>query len=173
MEEQIQKPVEATQVPAEQTKVEATPAATPFKVFTTEEEFNKAVQSERSKAKHEVLKEINAKTVEDVKQVLTAHEAIKQTADQLKAENGKLSEMLAVAQTGVLPEYVNEALVLAKAMTDKPLKDALAAVLIKFPAMSQGGPKGVEKLGTEAKPQGQTEGTITKQITSKYPWIKL
>ena len=165
---------EATSVTAEQTKVETAPASTPFKVFATEEEFTKAVQSERSKAKNEVLKEVGAKNLDELKGTIATGQTVAQEVSTYKAKAAQLEEQLAVAQVGVLPEYINEALVLAKAQTDKPLKDALASVIQKFPTMAHGSPKGVEAIGGEAKPKvEQHEGTFNKQLTSKYPWIKI
>lgn len=148
--------------------------AKPFKVFTSEEEFNKALQSERSKAKHEVLKELNVKTVDEVKTALTAFEAVQKTAQELQSKTSKLEEQLVVTQLGILPEFIQEAVTLAKAKADKPLSDALAEVVSKFPNMvAKVGVKPEVKLGTEAKPQEDLAATQVANISKKYPWVKL
>lgn len=148
--------------------------AKPFKVFTSEEEFNKALQSERSKAKHEVLKELNVKTVDEIKGALTAFEAVQKTAQELQGKTSKLEEQLIVTQLGIVPEFIQEAVTLAKAKTDKPLADALAEVVTKFPNMvAKVGNKPEVKLGTEAKPQQDAAATQVANIAKKYPWVKL
>lgn len=169
---EVAKPAEAKP----EATVQQAPAAEakPFKVFTTEEEFNKALQSERSKAKHEVLKELNVNSVDAVKETLTAYEAVQKTAEELKGKTSKLEEQLLVTQMGIVPELVEEALTLAKAKTGKPLNEALAEVVTKFPTMiGKVAVKSEVKVGTEANPQVDTGATTTKSITSKYPWIKL
>lgn len=178
--EDTQQVVAATETAPAEAKTEATaeqaPAtkAEPFKVFATEEEFNKALQSERSKAKHDVLKELNAKSVDAVKETLTAFEAVQLTAEELKGKNSKLEEELAVTQLGIASEFVTEALTLAKAKGDKPLKDALAEVISKFPNMvGTVAAKPEVKVGTEAKPQVDKAALSQNQITTKYPWIKI
>lgn len=176
----VVQPVAAPVVAQAEAKPEATvpqaPAteAKPFKVFTSEEEFNKTLQSERSKAKHEVLKELNVKTVDEVKSVLTAYEAVQKTAEELKGKTSKLEEQLVVTQLGILPEFIQEAVTLAKTKADKPLSDALAEVVSKFPNMvAKVGVKPEVKVGTEAKPQENLAATQVANITKKYPWVKL
>lgn len=173
-------PVAAPEVVATVAKPEATapqaPAANaePFKVFTTEEDFNKTLQSERSKAKHEVLKELNVNTVAEVKTALTAYDAVQKIAEELKGKTSRLEEQLLVNQMGILPEFIQEAVTLAKAKTDKPLTDALAEVVLKFPNMvAKIGVKPEVKLGTEAKPQEDLAALQTSNIAKKYPWVKL
>ena len=176
----VVKPVAAPEVAQAEAKPEATAPqapvteAKPFKVFTSEEEFNKTLQSERSKAKHEVLKELNVKTVDEVKSVLTAYEAVQKTAEELKGKTSKLEEQLVVTQLGILPEFIQEAVTLAKAKADKPLSDALAEVVSKFPNMvAKVGVKPEVKVGTEAKPQENLAATQVANISKKYPWVKL
>ena len=148
--------------------------AKPFKVFATEEEFNKSLQSERSKAKHEVLKELNANSVDAVKETLTAYQVVQKTAEELKAKTSKLEEQLVVTQLGILPEFIQEAITLAKTKTDKPLTDALAEVVSKFTNMvAKIGVKPEVKLGTEANPQEDLAATQASNILKKYPWVKL
>jgi signal recognition particle GTPase len=173
-------PVAAPEVAQAEAKPEATvqqaPAAEakPFKVFTSEEEFNRTLQSERSKAKHEVLKELNANSVDAVKENLTAYEVVQKTAEELKAKTSKLEEQLLVTQMGIVPELVEEALTLAKAKPGKPLNEALAEVITKFPSMvGKVAVKPEVKVGTEANPQVNDAATSAKSITAKYPWIKL
>ena len=57
--------------PVVEPKVEAPKAETDFKTFKTQEEYDNAVKSERSKAKNEVLKEMGIKSVDEVKEKLT------------------------------------------------------------------------------------------------------
>ena len=66
-----------TNIPDSATTTEAeveSKSTEPFKSFATEEEFKKAIQSERSKAKGEILKELGVSSVNDFNTLKSKYE---------------------------------------------------------------------------------------------------
>jgi hypothetical protein len=183
MSEEIKTPaVEQTAPAAENAAVqpEATVQQAPvteetkvFKTFATEEEFTNAVKSERSKAKNEILTELGVKSVDDAKAALAA----KQELEAVKLNVAQLQEQLVLTQNSVADAYKNEALTLARANLKEgvTLEAALKEVLVKFPNMVKptSVAKGIENVGIDSTVAPKTEATIGKNITTKYPWIKL
>jgi hypothetical protein len=161
----VQPEATVQQAPVTETKV--------FKTFATEEEFTNAVKSERSKAKHEILTELGVKSVDDAKAALAA----KQELEAVKLNVAQLQEQLVLTQNSVADAYKNEALTLARANLKEgvTLEAALKEVLVKFPNMVKptSVAKGIENVGIDSTVAPKTEATIGKNITTKYPWIKL
>jgi len=161
----VQPEATVEQAPVVETKV--------FKTFATEEEFTNAVKSERSKAKHEILTELGVKNVDDAKAALAA----KQELETVKITIAQLQEQLVLTQNNVADAYKNEALTLARANLKEgvTLEAALKEVLVKFPNMVKptSVAKGIENVGIDSTTAPKTDATVSKNITTKYPWIKL
>lgn len=181
MSEEVKTPVVEQTTPAienAEVKPEATVEQAPvveskiFKTFATEDEFHNAVKSERSKAKHEILTELGVKNVDEAKAALAA----KNELDAVKLTVSELQEKLVLTQYNISEAFKTEALTLAKANVKDgvTLEDALKQVVAKFPNMTKpAAAKGVEKVGTDTSLPPSSEGTTSKVITNKYPWIKL
>lgn len=166
-------PTDETTTPEEQVTPEGNKPAeeTPFKSFATEEEYNKAVKSEQSKAKNELLKEMGVKSVQETKDALAKVASF----DELNTKYQKLEENLALTELGVKDEFKDEALLLAKSKitSEIGLKDALSDVIKKMPSLAKA-PMVDIKIGTEkGENKGiEEENSASKRIAEKHPWIK-
>lgn len=130
---------------------------TPFKAFATEEEYNTALKSERSKGKGELLKELGVDKLETAKTAITKVQELETQLNTTKSEYQKTQEELILLQVGVKEEFKQEALTLAKAqVTDVvDLKAALSAVITKLPSMAA-------PTGLKSNVGGESNGTQTK-----------
>lgn len=81
VEEQVTETTVNETTAGEDEVVETTQSA--FKVFDVEEEYNKTIQSERSKAKGELLKEIGYKSVAEIKEAIDKGLASEEQIQQL------------------------------------------------------------------------------------------
>lgn len=142
----------------------------PFKTFATEEEFNKVIKSETSKAKHAVLQEIGVKSIQEVKDALTQAETFKLKATELETKHRQTEEELAVVSMNIKPELREEALTLARAKKDMPLNDALKAVVEKMPHFASVQRK-VQALGGDRQEQ-HTDSTVSDKLKNKYAFLK-
>jgi hypothetical protein len=140
-----------------------------FKTFTSEEDFEKTLKSERSKAQAALLKELGIKSIDEGKETLTKATTYESELESTKSELQKTKEFLALQELGVKEEYRAEALTLAKSQGGD-LKEALRGVIAKLPIMSV--KVGEISLGTD-KSKDPEEGTVKKHIGDKYPWIKI
>lgn len=67
----------------------------PFKVFNTEEDYNKILQSTSGKAKGEILKELGINSVNDFKEQFAKVEQYQKIADELTSIQAKTESLLA------------------------------------------------------------------------------
>lgn len=140
---------------------------TVFKAFESEDEFNKYAQSVSSKAKGEILKEIGANNVAEIKDTLgkvkgyteleTNYKALEGSFTALKGEHEKTMDELIATKYGIHEGFKTEFITLAKAgVTDKvTLLQSAEAVAKKLSTV----------LGTQGKVQigGQPGGTMTPE----------
>jgi hypothetical protein len=160
----------------------------PFKVYNSEDEFKKEAQSIASKAKYEVLKDLNVKNLDEVRAVFTEAEAlkaelastskIKEEYEAIKTEKQKLSENLLMTQLGVKQELRDDFLVLAKSKTsDKvQLEDAAKNILEKytyFKGTDDVAAQVANKIGTEKKtPNVDLKDEERQRLMKKYPHLR-
>lgn len=161
----------------EETKVEET--KTSYKSFETEDEYNQAIKSERSKAKNEVLKSLGIDNLDEGKTQLTKASKLEEELRSTKVKTTELEEQLTLTKNGVKEDYAKEALELAKSKVNDEvdLSTALGEVIKKFPMMASetptkskpnvGGEKNNEKKDTD------DQASIKENLKSKYPWLKL
>lgn len=154
-------------------KPKAEEPAKAYKTFATEEEYNNALKSERSKAKGELLKEAGVESVDQMK----AKFKLADEAGTYKAKAEKLGTDLLLNENNVNPEYSEEALTLAKAKVteQKPLADALKDVLAKFPSMTSK-KAASPKVGQEkGKGKAADDGSIDSYFKNnpKYDYLDL
>jgi hypothetical protein len=170
------------------TQPEQAKVSQPFKVFSNEDEYKKEIQSVSSKAKYELLKELGAKNLDDVrikfseleatKAELTEYAKIKQEFEALTAEKQKISEDLVLTKMNVTESLKNEALTLAKAKLQEhegSLEKAMEDVIKKFPSMvnNNGATPAPSKIGTP-KTSGAVNMTDPERdrLMKRYPHLK-
>ena len=165
---------EVTEVTKE-TKTPKTPEA--YKAFTTEEDYNKALQSERSKAKNEILKEMGLTNVKDGVDTMAKVTAVEEKLQSYIDKSVALEENLLLTKNSVKEDYQSEALALAKGkVSDKvDLQAALTEVLVKFPSMASKTATARKGVGADKKTNTEIEesGTLKKHLETKYPWLDL
>jgi hypothetical protein len=161
----------------------------PYKVYASEDEFKKEVQSLSSKAKYALLQELNVKNLEEArakfseleftKSELKALNDVKAELETAKTEKQKLSENLLMTELGVKTELRDDFLVLAKNKVSKdlPLADAAKSVLEKytyFKGSNDVAAQVAQKIGTEKKPQQvDFKEDEKKRLMKLYPHLKL
>ena len=145
----------------------------PFKAFATEEEYNKAIKSERSKAKNEVLQELGTKSIDEAKSTLQKTATLETELNDTKSKYQTLEQDYHLSKVGVKDEYREEVVTLAKAkVNDETTFDkALEAVVEKMPFVT--GKSFQKQVGSQPGQKEETgEKTVTEQLAKKYPWIK-
>lgn len=145
----------------------------PYKAFSSEEEFNKFVKSQQSKAKNDILKALEAKSVDEGKQKLNESQQLKQELDATANRIAQLEEENAIVKTGVSEDYKDDALTLARAKVDDntDLSSALAEVIKKHPHMAgkQNKPKDVKVGSDKGNEPEQGKDDVKERIKQKYP----
>lgn len=106
-----------------------------FKTFATEEEYNKVIKSETSKAKNSLLQEIGIKSVQEGREALTKASELEAKIAEIETKYTQAAEELVIVSANIKPEFKEEALTLAKAKVTEevPLDKALEAVVAKLP----------------------------------------
>jgi hypothetical protein len=161
--------------PADQSASQSTPNGKsdqkPYKVYETQEEYDKSFKSEVSKAKNDWMKQVGVASVDEFKEKSAkADEAIKER-DQLAKEKVDLTERLVVAELGVADDRKDDLLTLAraKATAGKSLKDAAAEVLEANPNWAKDRSRPADfGVGKSERPNTQQEDPLA----SRYPWLK-
>jgi hypothetical protein len=170
------------------TQPEQTEVTQPFKVFSNEDEYKKEIQSVSSKAKYELLKELGAKNLDDVrvkfseleasKAELTEYAKIKEQYEALSAEKQKIQEDLILTKLNVNEELKSEALTLAKAKLDEyegSLEKAMEDVIKKFPSMINKNADATppSKIGAAKQPNSVNMSDSERQrLAKRYPHLK-
>jgi hypothetical protein len=172
---------EQTTAPQEQSQ--------PYKVFTSEDEYRKEIQSTSSKAKYEMLKELNVKNVEEIRVKFSELEAakadlseygkLKTELDNLTAEKTRLSEDLVLTKFGIQDAFKQEALTLAKSKVqdfEGSLEEAMKDTIAKIPTLvgtgeaSQPSPS---KIGTQRNPANvNVSDQERERLMKRYPHLK-
>ena len=143
----------------------------------TEDEVNKLIQSEKSKAKYALMQEFGVKSVDEFKTLKETYEKsinekseLEAGRDTLMKENSTLKEDLVMAKLGVSDDYKEDLLKLAREKVDDThsLEDVSKDLVKRFPQMlgnTQVVKTGVEKTETMHK-QGPSE-----ELTKRFPWL--
>lgn len=154
-----------------------TQAKEPYKVFDSEEDFQRELKSAESKAKNDILKRLNLNSVDEGTQTLTKAEKLEQDLQMAFDKLQSLEEENALVRLGVQDEYKEEALTLARARktTDKSLEQALKEVGEKFPNLFAQPKKGVEKLGSETSDQNPVDvsgDALSEFLQARHPHLR-
>jgi len=175
----------AAKAPVEEVKEESKP----YKVYGSEDEFKKDVQSLSSKAKYALLQELNVKNLEEArakfseleftKSELKALNDIKSELETARAEKNKLTESLLLTELGVRNELRDDFLTLAKSkVNDKTaLPDAARLVLEKYTYFAgqsnDKSPAPAAKIGSERKAANVDMASAEKErLIQRYPHLK-
>jgi hypothetical protein len=187
-ETQVQEQVTETST-QEQTAAPQEQTASPYKVFANEDEYKKEIQSTSSKAKYEMLKELNVKNVEEIrvkfseleaaKAELSEYGKLKDELDNLTAEKTRIAEDLVLTKFGVQDTFKQEALTLAKSKVNDfegSLEKAMEDVLVKFPSLAgkeQASQQTPSKIGTQRNPASVNVSDQEKErLMKRYPHLK-
>ena len=150
-----------------------------FKTFATEEEFNKAVKSEQSKAKNELMKDLGIKNVQEAKEVFAKVSQLETQITEFQTKTTEwenkytqVQEELVITQFNVKPELKEEALTLAKAKvtTEMPLNKALEAVVAKLPHLVDAQRK-VQPIGGQQGKKDE-QNVVSDSLAKKYAFLK-
>lgn len=149
-----------------------------FKTFATEDDFNKAIKSEQSKAKNELLKELGIKNVQEAKetfakvgQLETQITEFQTKTTEWETKYTQVQEELVVTKFNVKPELKEEALTLAKAKVtaEMPLDKALEAVVAKLPHLVDT-QKRFQAVGNQ-KGNKDENNVVSESLAKKYPYL--
>jgi len=113
---------------AETVAEEVADAVEPFKVFNTEEEFNKVLQSASSKAKGEILKELGINSVAEFKEQY-------EKVEQLTEISNTLAEVQSRVDSLVEEKLRLESIILA---TKYPLSDEASKMFAELVSVKRG-----------------------------------
>lgn len=158
----------------------ATEVATeqPFKVFSNEEDFKKELQSISSKAKFEILKEFEAKSVDDIKARVAKVDELQKTIEELntgkqsleselektKAEKEQITQEFTLKTLKVNEELQKEFLAIVNITEGDSFEAKCKAVIEKMPYFTAGEKTHI-KIGNE-----KSNKKITLQDRSKERW---
>ena len=129
----------------------------PYKVFKTEDEFKRYIQSERSKSKGELLKEFGVQGVSEFNNLKSQYETaiqnkkeITDNLTRLQNENTALQEKNILLELNVDDRYADDTLTLARSKVSDTvnLKDAVEEILKKNPNWKSNNNAGI-RIGIE------------------------
>ena len=138
----------------------------PFKVFNSEEDFKKELQSISSKAKFEILKEFEAKSVDDIKarvakadelqktieELNTGKQSLESELEKIKAEKEQITQEFTLKTLKVNEELQKEFLAIVNITEGDSFEAKCKAVIAKMPYFA-GGEKNPVKIGNEKSNQ--------------------
>jgi len=168
LETTIQEPTEKEALSSSENKEEKTIEENEWKA-PTKEEYEKALKSSASKAKFQILQELNVKSVDDFKAKSQTIENSLKELDDIKKENNRLKEDLLIKELNISDDYRDDFLTLAKAKaTDtQDLKSVATEILNKNPAWVKNSEP--IKIGNEKSDIKHGEQSF---LSNKYKWLK-
>lgn len=145
----------------------------PFKVFQTEDDYNKEVKSAESRGKFSVLERLGVKSIDEAKTNLSKSATLETELNETKSKYQTLEQDYHLSKAGVKDEYKEEVITLAKAkVNDETTFDkALEAVVQKMPFVTGKAFQG-QVGGEGGRHEGDGEKALVEQLSKKYPWIK-
>ena len=149
----------------------------------TQEEYDKAIQSSKSKAKNEILKDLGISGVKEFKDYTASVAASKAEVEtqisQYKNTKSALDvamQDLAIYKNSVNPEYKTEVLTLAaaKVSDDMNIEQAVQEVLKKTPFFAVGSAEQhvQNKVGVDRSTTTSKVSAVDIKLQKSYPWLK-
>lgn len=144
----------------------------------SKEDYDKAIQSAKSKAKYDILKELGINSVKEFQELKSTYEntinekkTLEKSLADMNKKNTTLEEDLLLTKLGVSEEYKKDVLTLAKSKVDEShnLETVSKELLDKYPQWRN--TKETIKMGTE-KTDRPNEPEVNSALLAKYPWLK-
>jgi predicted nucleic acid-binding Zn-ribbon protein len=142
----------------------------------SKEDYDKAIQSAKSKAKYDILKELGINSVKEFQELKNTYETainekktLEKSLTDMNKKNTTLEEDLLLTKLGVSEEYKNDILTLAKSKVDEShnLEAVSKELLEKYPQWRN--VKETIKMGTE---KSDAAPEVSSTLSAKYPWLK-
>ena len=143
----------------------------------SKEDYDKAIQSAKSKAKYDILKELGINSVKEFQELKSTYEntinekkTLEKSLADMNKKNTTLEEDLLLTKLGVSEEYKKDVLTLAKSKVDEShnLETVSKELLEKYPQWKN--VKETIKMGTEKSEDVTPE--VSSTLTARYPWLK-
>ncbi len=148
-----------------------------YRTFSTEEEFNKFVQSTSSKAKGSILKELNANSIDEINNKISSLEELQNKYNELETSkiavadefNSYKEEIRLTSQLGLKKEQINDfnALVNSK-LTDGVERSDIEKEVIEAYFSPKVTKIGTEKSDTTPKSKTQAELYLENKTNGTY-----
>ena len=143
----------------------------------SKEDYDKAIQSAKSKAKYDILKELGINSVKEFQELKSTYEnainekkTLEKSLTDMNKKNTTLEEDLLLTKLGVSEEYKKDVLTLAKSKVDEShnLETVSKDLLEKYPQWRN--VKETVRMGTEKSEDVTPE--VSSTLTARFPWLK-
>lgn len=143
----------------------------------SKEDYDKAIQSAKSKAKYDILKELGINSVKEFQELKSTYEntinekkTLEKSLADMNKKNTTLEEDLLLTKLGVSEEYKKDVLTLAKSKVDEShnLETVSKDLLEKYPQWKN--VKETVRMGTEKSEDVTPE--VSSTLTARFPWLK-
>lgn len=143
-----------------------------------EDTYKRVLQSERSKAKYEMLQELGVKSIDEFKKTKLSYEnAIKESdnvrleLEEIKSKYAKLEENIKLEKLGVLDEYKDDFITIVKSkVTEERDFDTVAKEVLEKNTHWLKGTNDV-RLTSEKSESKKDKPQVSDYLKSKYPWL--
>lgn len=179
MQEELNKNITDLEGTSEQVVENTDDKKEPTTLTFTEEELHKRLQSERSKSKNDILKELGINSVKEFQELKNTYEnaineknTLETNLASLNKDKEKLQEDLMLSRLGVSEEYGNDLLTLAKSKVDEnhSLEEVSKELLEKYPQWRNS--KESIRIGTEKTDNKAKEPEVDSELLKKYAWLR-
>lgn len=170
LETAVQTPADDQAIDTSDKKVEE--HKQPFKSFESEEDYNKVLQSERSKAKYQILKDLGLENVEEFKSMKKTFDESAAKTSELEAKVKDLQTDLELEKIGLSEGKKEEFLALAKLKDgtgQKTLTQVSEELRKEYPQLFRKDNPGVS-IGTD-KGDPKPMNIYGDELVKKYPWL--
>ena len=174
MTEELNNQITDSEITVESTETETKPVE-PYRTFATEEELSKFAQSERSKAKGEILKSLGINSVSDFQSLKKTYEDAIGKAQSQEDTINSLNQKLVLKGLNVKDENTEDFIELAKKRTTNEVsfEDAAKQVAELYPTMIIGKAFSSDtKIGTEKQDGKTNDSRYSEDMLKRYPWLK-
>nr|DAF20222.1 MAG TPA: Major capsid protein [Caudoviricetes sp.] len=158
---------ETTTEEASKTETTTEDSTKPFKIYETEEEYNKDLKSASMKKVNDMFKELGVSSIAELKAykesaqlfnqkndefelLKSGNEELKKSFNELSEENNQLKNELLLNKFGIDGSNANDFLTLAKSKVNetKSLEEACSEVLEKYPSFRSTNIQTLFKIGS-------------------------
>jgi len=167
----------STETETSQTSVENEQKSTTISLTT--KDLEKMLQSERSKAKYDILQEMGVHSVNEFKALKNTYDGAIKNQEMLQTEldeahtaNNRLQEELVVSKANIADDFKDDFLTLVKSKkTDaNTYDDVVNEIIQRNPTWTKNAAS--VKIGTEKGVDDASTSTQKSDLSKKYPWLK-